>query len=174
MQQFLHTPLFPDSDWAQQNYGLIPVLSEVEDNHVKDDVGPFRYALAVLRSSDGGDYRNISSLKGKKSCHGSINALAGWNAPLSKLRELKLIGGPTCGLSIEMSQFFGNTSCVPGAKDLAGKTKMPWLPKESLCALCAGDGPRKICKVFARLLKCLSVQILANSSRKGILTTNRL
>lgn len=98
---------------------MVPVLSEVEETQNKEDEGPFRYALAVSRSQDGGKYRNLSALRGRRSrgrrsCHGSIRSLAGWNAPMAKLRELKVTGGPTCGLTLEMSQFFGNKSCVAG------------------------------------------------------------
>lgn len=119
--------------------------------HNSEESGPYRYVVAVIRSSDAENYKNISKLKGKRSCHGSINSLAGWNAPLTQLKKLGLIQGPTCGLTLQMSAFFGNRSCVPGTKDLSIYTKMPWLPTKNLCSLCAGDGPRKFCQLKFKL-----------------------
>lgn len=129
-----------EANRAKKELHLIPILSEVEETDVvrRDQSGPYRYAVAVIRSQIAPEFRgNISSLKGKRSCHGSINSVASWNAPIDVLRAAGQLSGPTCGLTIEMSKYFNNQSCVPGAQDPA--LKMPWLPK-SLCSLCAGDG----------------------------------
>lgn len=129
-----------EADRAQRDLKLVSILSELEEIDVvrKDQNAPYRYAVAVVRPEIAGEFHgNISSLRGKRSCHGSIKSVAGWNAPLSALRRAGELTGATCGLTIELSKYFNNQSCVPGVLDPA--LKMPWLPR-SLCALCAGDG----------------------------------
>ena len=132
-----------------RDYGLSTILAELEttDDPTTLDKFPFRYAVAVIKSDS--TIRNLTDLKGKKSCHGSIKSLAGWNAPLNILRNAQLLLGPNCGLSIELTKFF-NASCVPGS--LEARKKMNWLP-ESLCGLCAGDSsPGKSHKFMTLLL----------------------
>lgn len=129
-----------EADRAQRNMKLVSILSEVEETDVdkRDQSAPYRYAVAVVRTEVAGDFHgNISSLRGKRSCHGSVRSVAGWNAPLTVLRRAGELTGPICGLTIELSRYFNNQSCVPGAMD--PELRMPWLPK-SLCSLCAGDG----------------------------------
>ncbi|ODM93913.1 Transferrin [Orchesella cincta] len=128
-----------DSDRAQKKLQLVPILSEVEETDVekREQSAPYRFAVAVIRSEIAGEFRNISNLRGRRSCHGSVRSVAGWNAPLSVLREVGEISGPICGSTIELGRYFNNQSCVPGAKDPT--LGMDWLPT-SLCSLCAGDG----------------------------------
>jgi hypothetical protein len=132
-----------DADWAKRNDGLKAILSELElmgsgKSGGGGESGPFRYALGVIKAETGKNYRNISDLRGKRSCHGSVKSLAGWNAAITTLRDTREIGGQTCGLTVEMGRYFGNRSCVPGVLGLG----MDWLPK-SFCSLCAGDGTGK-------------------------------
>lgn len=96
---------------------LTPILTEVEPTGV-----PYRYALAVIRSEiseEFGQQGNLSALRGKSSCHGDVKSVAGWNAPLSVLRdEGEIEGEPenNCDLAGKLFEYFGK-SCVPGHKD---------------------------------------------------------
>jgi len=116
---------------------LVPILRELEATNDASVTVPFRYALAVIKSGIAGEFQgNLSPLKSKRSCHGSIKSLAGWNAPLSVLRDAGEISGENCALPVELSKYFAKI-CLPGAPD--AKKRQPDLPHEALCSLCAGD-----------------------------------
>jgi hypothetical protein len=118
---------------AEKNYGLKVILAELESMGNGSSPEPFRYALGVIRSEKGKNYKSMRDLRGKRSCHGSVNSLSGWNAVLKTLRDTQEIAGNDCSLAVEMGKYFGGGSCVPGARDDAG------LP-QGLCSICAGDG----------------------------------
>ncbi|ODM92907.1 Transferrin [Orchesella cincta] len=113
-------------DTAQGFYQLVPILSEVEVVD-SENTDTSRYSVAVIRSELSGEFTSISNLRGRPSCHGSMNSVAGWSAPLSVLVETGEINVRGI-LETEMLRYFGNKTCVPGAKE------------KGLCSLCAGDG----------------------------------
>ncbi len=88
--------------------------------------------MAVVRADSG--VQSIVDLRGKRSCHGSVSSLTGWNIPLIVLRDSGLIFPGNCQFGRALAGFFSGGSCVPGAnrdKDLN-------LP-ETLCSLCVGS-----------------------------------
>ncbi|CAL8085584.1 unnamed protein product [Orchesella dallaii] len=113
-------------DYAQSLYQLVPILSEVEALP-SEHTDIYRYSIAVIREEISGEFSSISSLRGRPSCHGSRNSVAGWDAPLSVLAEAGEINVRAI-FELEMARYFGNKTCVPGAIEPA------------LCSLCAGDG----------------------------------
>jgi ABC-type phosphate/phosphonate transport system substrate-binding protein len=107
---------------------LTPILSEAE-RFGDEETDAARYAVAVVRADSG--IQSIVDLRGKRSCHGSVSSLTGWNIPLIVLRDSGLIYPQQCQFGRALSSFFAS-SCVPGARD--PNLRLP----ESLCSLCVG------------------------------------
>ncbi|XP_068690510.1 serotransferrin-like isoform X2 [Montipora foliosa] len=111
---------------------LIPIVSE--------QYGKYKvkyYGVAVVRKSNGGF--NLTSLKGKKSCHTGARRTAGWRVPIGYMLRTKLIPAVKCGNNLSdflsAADFF-RESCVPGVKTFNTTGEIPG----KLCALCAGTG----------------------------------
>lgn len=111
-----------------RRYRLTPILSEAE-RFGDEEQDAARYAVAVVRADSGIQY--ISDLRGKRSCHGSVSSLTGWNIPLTILRDSQMIF-PDCDFGRSLVEFF-SASCIPGADD--PELNLP----QSLCSLCVGS-----------------------------------
>ncbi|CAG7719850.1 unnamed protein product, partial [Allacma fusca] len=112
---------------GSKRFRLTPILSEAE-RFGDEEQDAARYTVAVVRSDSGIQY--ISDLRGKRSCHGSVSSLTGWNIPLIVLQDSSLIYRD-CNFGQSLAEFF-SASCIPGANE-----PELYLP-QSLCSLCVG------------------------------------
>ena len=73
------------------------------------------YTIAVVKKNNTGF--DITSLKGKKTCHTGVGRTAGWIVPMGYLLGSKTMPAMGCGNVnknfISASKYF-NESCVPG------------------------------------------------------------
>lgn len=91
-------------------HDLVPIVSEKYGEY-----GLKYYAVAVVRKNNTGF--DITTLKGKKSCHTGARRTAGWNVPIGFLLRTEIIPAMACGDPdndfISVSKYF-NKSCAPG------------------------------------------------------------
>lgn len=92
------------------------------------------FALAVVRADS--SVRFLYQLSGLRSCHGALNSLSGWLAPLGALSERALLEPRACNKAELMADYFGG-SCAPGAADLRVNHFRSGF--ERLCAQCRGE-----------------------------------
>ncbi len=62
--------------------------------------------MAVVRVDSG--IQTIVDLRGKRSCHGSVSSLTGWNIPLIVLRDSGLIYPQQCQFGRALASFFSS------------------------------------------------------------------
>ncbi|XP_068721818.1 melanotransferrin-like [Montipora capricornis] len=117
---------------AGKTKDLIPIVSEQYGKY-----GVKYYGVAVVKKSNEGF--NLTSLKGKKSCHTGARRTAGWRVPIGYMLRTELIPAVKCGNKLNdflsAADFFSE-SCVPGVKTYNTTGEIPG----KLCALCAGTG----------------------------------
>ncbi|XP_012580268.1 PREDICTED: inhibitor of carbonic anhydrase-like [Condylura cristata] len=108
--------------WASMaSYDIKPVVTELYGS--KDDPQMYPYVVAVVKK---GSNFQLNQLRGKKSCHPSLEWFTGWTIP----NEILFPSHP----GQEAAAKFFSSSCVP----CADRKKSP-----NLCQLCAGTGMDK-------------------------------
>ncbi|KAJ7337166.1 negative regulation of tumor necrosis factor (ligand) super member 11 production [Desmophyllum pertusum] len=96
---------------AGKYHNLVPVVAQ---DYGGDEGTSCFYAVAVVRKNNTGF--DITSLKGKKSCHTGANKTAGWNIPVGFLLMKKLLKmDKSCNPFTSVGNFFAS-SCIPGEK----------------------------------------------------------
>ncbi|XP_013368903.1 PREDICTED: melanotransferrin isoform X1 [Chinchilla lanigera] len=110
---------------AGKMFGLVPAAGEsyAENSSIS------YYAVALVRRDSSSAF-TLNELRGKRSCHSSVDSLAGWTVPVGALTHRGSIQPRDCNVIRGVSEFF-NGSCVPGSE----ARKYP----PSLCAVCVGD-----------------------------------
>ncbi|XP_004835237.1 melanotransferrin isoform X3 [Heterocephalus glaber] len=110
---------------AGKMFGLVPAAGE---SYTENSSSSY-YAVALVRRDISSAF-SLNELRGKRSCHPSVDSPAGWTVPMGTLVYTGSIRPRDCNVIQGMSEVF-NGSCVPGSE----ARKYP----SSLCAICEGD-----------------------------------
>lgn len=110
---------------AGKMFGLVPAAGE----SYSENSSISYYAVALVRRDISSAF-SLNELRGKRSCHPSVDSPTGWTLPTGALIHRGSIRPRDCSVIKGVSEFF-NGSCVPGS----GARKYP----SSLCAVCVGD-----------------------------------